>query len=195
MASQYSDILNSQESEGMNVNKIGLPIEMWSKIFGYLDFATQNRATLVCKLWLEMIRNEFKLSGELTMNSMDKMEATEINSIISKWKKLKILRALSHWHPQVQSWYDSSFVFPTVDLNIFEIEFHLCATLERVIVPVIANTTINGPGVAFYFDKKAVDDLNGMLPTWARVSKIWFDPQIKEIQKLELKNVSEWRIC
>ena len=95
MARQYSDILNSQESEGMNVNKIGLPIEMWSKMFGYLDFATQNCATLVCKLWLEMIRNEFKLSGELTMNSMDKMEATEINSIISKWKKLKILRALS----------------------------------------------------------------------------------------------------
>ena len=40
MASQYSDVLNSQESEGMNVNKIGLPIEMWSKMFGYLDFAT-----------------------------------------------------------------------------------------------------------------------------------------------------------
>ena len=63
MASQYSDVLNSQESEGMNVNKIGLPIEMWSKMFGYLDFETQNRATLVCKLWFEMIRNEFKLSG------------------------------------------------------------------------------------------------------------------------------------
>ena len=191
MASQYSDILNSQESEGMALNKIGLPIEMWSKMFGYLDFATQNCATLVCKLWLEMIRNEFKLSGELTMNSMDKMEATEINSIISKWKKLKILRALSHWHPQVHSWGERSFVFPTVDLKILEIEFHLCPTLERVVVPVVANTTNNGPGVTFYFDKNAVDDLNRMLPTWAKVSKIWFDPQIKEIQKLELENVSE----
>ena len=47
MASQYSDILNSQESEGMNVNKIGLPIEMWSKMFGYLDFATQSCATYI----------------------------------------------------------------------------------------------------------------------------------------------------
>ena len=189
MASQYSDLLNSQERDSMN--EIGLPIEIWSKIFGLLDFRTQNCATLVCNSWLEMIRNEFKISGELALNSIDKMKATEINSIISKWKKVKILRALCNWHPQVQSWGKNSFVFPTVDLKILEIEFGLCPTLERVVVPVVANTTIDGPGVTFYFDKHAVDDLNKMLPTWARVSKIWFDPRIKEIQKLGLKNVSE----
>ena len=189
MASQYSDLLNFQERNIMN--EIGLPIEIWSKIFGCLDFQTQNCATLVCNSWLEMIRNEFKLSGELALNSMDKMEATEINSIISKWKKLKILRALSNWHPQVQSWGESSFVFPTVALKILEIEFHLCPTLERVVVPVVANTTINGPGVTFYFDEDAVDNLERMLPRWARVSKIWFDPQKKEVQKLGLENVSE----
>ena len=181
--------MNSQERNIMN--KIGLPIEIWSKIFGLLDFRTQNCATLVCNSWLEMIRNEFKLSGELALNSIDKMEATEINSIISKWKKLKILRALCNWHPQAQSWGRSSFVFPTVGFRILEIDFRLCPTLERVVVPVVANTTINGPNVTFYFDKHAVDDLNKMLPTWARVSKIWFDPQRKEIQKLGLENISE----
>ena len=186
MADQYSDIWNSKESEGMN--EIGLPIEICCKIFCYLDFATQNCATLVCKLWLEMIRNDFKLSGELALNSIDKMEATEINSIISKWKKLKILRALNNWHPQ-RNW---RFVFPQVEtMKILEIEFRLCPTLERVVVPVVANTTTNVSQETFYFDTNAVYDLKEMLPTWAQVSKIWFDPQKKEIQKLGLENVSE----
>ena len=60
------------------------PFEIWSKIFGHLDFKMQNLATLVCKTWLEMIRNDFVFSGELSLNSITKMEASEINSIISK---------------------------------------------------------------------------------------------------------------
>jgi hypothetical protein len=192
MANQYSDLLNSQEKDSMN--EIGLPLEIWSKIFGYLDFLTQNCATLVCNPWLEMIRNEFKLSGELALNSIDKMETSEINSIISKWKKLKVLRALNNWHPQIRHHWnemESGFFFPAVDLKILEIEFRLCPTLDRFVTPVVANTTINGPGVTFYFDEDAVHDLERMLPKWARVSKIWFDPQKKEIQKLGLENVSE----
>ena len=73
------------------MNQFGLPFEIWSKIFGHLDFKMLNRTTLVCKSWLEMIRNDFNISGELTLNSFNKMEATEINSIISKWNKVKVL--------------------------------------------------------------------------------------------------------
>ena len=174
------------------MNQFGLPFEIWSKIFGRLDFKMRNRTTLVCKSWLEMIRNDFKFSGELAMNSIDKMEAMEINSILSKWNKLKVLRALNNWHPQTSFFWDGNrYHFPEVDLKILDIEFHLCPTLERVILPVVANTTISGPGITFYFDKNAVNDLDILLPSWARVSKIWFDPQIKEVQKLGLENVSE----
>ena len=140
MTSQFSDISDSQESQDMN--KVDLPIEIWSKIFGFLDFKTQNRATLVQKSWLAMIRNDFKLSGELALNSIDKMEATEINSLISKWKKLMVLRALNNWHPQKSPYFNEyGFHFPTVDLKILEIQFSLCPTLERVVVPVVTNTT------------------------------------------------------
>ena len=174
------------------MNQFGLPFEIWSKIFGRLDFKMRNRTTLVCKSWLEMIRNDFKFSGELAMNSIDKMEAMEINSILSKWNELKVLRALNNWHPQTVFYSDGNcYRFPEVDLKILDIEFHLCPTLERVVVPVVTNTTINGPGVTFYFNQHAVNDLDKMLPSWARVSKIWFDPQTKKLQKLGLENISE----
>ena len=190
MTSQFSDISDSQESQDMN--KVDLPIEIWSKIFGFLDFKTQNRATLVQKSWLAMIRNDFKLSGELTLNSIDKMEATEINSLILKWKKLKVLRTLNNWHPQKSPYFNEyGFHFPTVDLKILEIQFSLCPTLERVVVPVVTNTTIKALGLTFYFDEPGVYDLSKMLPSWARVSKIWFDPQMKELQQLGLENISE----
>ena len=189
MTSQSLDISDSQETQDMN--KLDLPIEIWSKIFGFLDFKTQNRATLVHKSWLAMIRNDFKLSGELALNSIDKMEATEINSLISKWKKLMVLRALNTWHPQPHTTTTYGFHFPTVDLKILEIQFSLCPTLEKVVVPVVTNTTIKALGLTYYFDEQAVYDLSKTLPSWARVSKIWFDPQMKELQKLGLENISE----
>ena len=190
MANHYLDICDYKKSEHM-VN-FGLPFEIWSKIFGQLDFKMQNRTTLVCKSWLEMIRNDFVFSGELSLNSITKMEASEINSIISKWKRLKVLRALNSWHPQRSPlWSENLLCFPTVDLKILEIDFSLCPTLERVVVPVVAHTTIDGTGVSLYFDDQAIYGLGRMLPGWARVSKIWFDPQNKELQKLGLENISE----
>ena len=174
------------------MNQFGLPFEIWSKIFGRLDFKMRNRTTLVCKSWLEMIRNDFKFSGELAMNSIDKMEAMEINSILSKWNELKVLRALNNWHPQTVFYSDGNcYRFPQVDLKILDIEFRLCPTLERVVVPVVTNTTIKSLGLTFYFDEPGVYDLSKMLPSWARVSKIWFDPQMKKLQQLGLENISE----
>ena len=101
-----------------------IPLEIWSKIFGYLDFETvQKTATMVCKLWFDMIRNDSVLSGELVLNSIrqidlapsikfshyqtvqnfrtfiEGMKTSEINDVLSKWKHLKILRILNNWHP------------------------------------------------------------------------------------------------
>ena len=122
------------------------PFEIWSKIFGHLDFKMQNLATLVCKTWLEMIRNDFVFSGELSLNSITKMEASEINSIISKWNTLKVLRALNSWHPErIPQWHYSRFgVFlfkiarhvKTVQIEFFVIEIIISAhisTLKKVL--------------------------------------------------------------
>ena len=39
-------------------------------------------------------------------------------------------------------------------------------------------------------NEKDIDHLNLMLPSWARVSKIWFDPHSKS-QKIGIENISE----
>ena len=66
-----------------------LPKEIWVKIFGYLDFKSlQHDATRVCKYWFEIIRNDSTLSGKVAISAICN---SEINSILIKWNKLKIL--------------------------------------------------------------------------------------------------------
>ena len=49
---------------------ISLPTEVWLKIFGYLDFDTvQKEATLVCREWFSMIRNNNILSGHMVLRT------------------------------------------------------------------------------------------------------------------------------
>ena len=111
-----------------------IPLEIWSKIFGYLDFETvQKTTTLVCKLWFDMIRKDSVLSGELVLNSIrqidlapwikfsndepvqnfrtliEGMKTSEINDVLSKWKQLKILRILNNWHPD-HSYYQGRLI-------------------------------------------------------------------------------------
>ena len=46
-----------------------LPIEIWTGIFSYLDYESlQKNATLVCKDWYEIIRNNSNLSGRLVLH-------------------------------------------------------------------------------------------------------------------------------
>ena len=45
-----------------------LPVEIWVIIFQYFDIATlQKNLSLVCRHWLEIIRNNQKMSGNLTL--------------------------------------------------------------------------------------------------------------------------------
>jgi len=134
------------------------------------------------------------LSGGLALNSIDQMEIFEINNVLSKWTHLKILRIFNNWHPHWRAkgpdeshlllFRDTEF-----DLNLKEIEPFLCPWLKKIIIPINIIPTFL-PGHHCTINENDVDHLNQMLPTWARVSKIWFDPYSKS-QKVGIENISE----
>ena len=90
--------------------------ENWSKIFGYLDFESlQFKATLVCKDWYTMIRNNVTLSSKLLicpwpkddeyvfklislapigsdpLADIELAKPSDINPILKIWRALRIL--------------------------------------------------------------------------------------------------------
>jgi hypothetical protein len=74
--------------------------KLWLKIFGHLDWKNlQEKATLVCKSWLKMIRECPKLSGELSLKSDNitktKQGKEDLIAILSRWKELKVLHAVN----------------------------------------------------------------------------------------------------
>jgi hypothetical protein len=80
--------------------EIGLmPEEILIRIWSFLDFDTlQKICVLVSKPWFDKIRNSMKLSGEMKIQgiqswgSIETLSFQDINSILSNWKKLKVLR-------------------------------------------------------------------------------------------------------
>ena len=70
---------------------LDLPEEIWSLIFRYLDKKSLQDSQLVCKKWLEIILNDVVLTGEYTL-IYPHLTSSEINTILSKRRKLKILR-------------------------------------------------------------------------------------------------------
>ena len=70
------------------------PTEVWLTIFGFLDWENlQEKAVLVCNSWLEIIRGSPKLSGEMALKS-DKIKKEDLIAILTRWKELKVLRAI-----------------------------------------------------------------------------------------------------
>ena len=72
---------------------IELPVEIWCKVFFYLDKKSKKKATLVCKRWFEIIRNDPRLSGILVFD-FSSMEIPRIKDVKSRdsWPELyKIL--------------------------------------------------------------------------------------------------------
>ena len=74
--------------------------KLWLMIFRYLDWKNlQEKATLVCKSWLKMIRECPKLSGELSLKSdgitKTKQGKKELIAILDRWKELKVLHAVN----------------------------------------------------------------------------------------------------
>jgi len=71
--------------------EFSLPKEMWFRIWSNLDFETlQKTCVLVCQGWFENIRDDGRLSGQLSLKN-EKMEEEEAKAILSQWKKLRIL--------------------------------------------------------------------------------------------------------
>jgi hypothetical protein len=69
-----------------------LPAEMWFKIWSDLEFETlQKTCVLVCQGWFKNIRDDARLSGQLSLKNAE-MEEEEAKAILSKWKELRILR-------------------------------------------------------------------------------------------------------
>ena len=64
--------------------------EVWIKIFAYLDpHCRQNIASIVCKDWLNIIRNDCRLSGHLTLKRF--IYFADVNSMLrNNWPKLKV---------------------------------------------------------------------------------------------------------
>ena len=69
-----------------------LPAEMWFKIWSDLEFETlQKTCVLVCQGWFKNIRDDARLSSQLSLKNAE-MEEEEAKAILSKWKELRILR-------------------------------------------------------------------------------------------------------
>ena len=72
--------------------EFSLPEEMWFRIWSDLDFETlQKTCVLVCQGWFKNIRDDGRLSGQLSLKNAE-MEEEEAKAILSKWKELRILR-------------------------------------------------------------------------------------------------------
>ena len=97
------------------------PREIWTKIFHELDrFTIREIASLVCKEWLNIVRNDFKLSSEIIVNSKEKLciKASEINSLLLSYPMLKTLHI---------------FLQENEDI-LEELNFEPCIYLTKVVV-------------------------------------------------------------
>ena len=91
-----------------------IPEEIWIDVFSYFDFTTlQNVLTLVCKEWLRVIRNSFRLSGRL--NVRPGTQLADVNSMLKTWQEIKVL--------QVEK-----------DVNFEHLNVKSCAKLEKVLI-------------------------------------------------------------
>ena len=138
----------------MKDNVVELPQEIWILIFKYLDFKTlQCKAILVCKKWFELIRSNSTLSGEFTLHTQ---VASEIESLLSHWKKLKVLRS-----PILVKKCEKLIDFG-VELDFQNVNLKACKHLKKVIVP---NDT------RFH---QVIELPN--FPPWIKVCNYWFNP-------------------
>ena len=66
-----------------------LPVEIWCKVFFCLDKKSKKKATLVCKRWFEIIRNDPRLSGILVFD-FSSIEIPKIKDVKSRdsWPEL-----------------------------------------------------------------------------------------------------------
>ena len=116
-----------------------LPTEIWCNIFWYVDKTSKKNATATCQFWYEVIRNDRKLSGYISLD-LEKYPDLDINSILGgKWPSLETLefKYLLHQESpgyekerQVQSGPET---IPRMKNVIKGINFKQCPKLEKII--------------------------------------------------------------
>ena len=144
----------------MEDNVVEVPQEIWILIFKYLDFKTlQCKAILVCKKWFELIRSNSTLSGEFTLNTQ---VASEIESLLSHWKKLKVIRS-PILVKKCEKLIDlGDRLYFEVEQDFQNVNLKACKHLKKVIVPndTRFNENIELPN----------------FPPWIKVCNYWYNP-------------------
>jgi len=132
------------------------PIEVWIKIWDFIDFHTlQKKCTIVSKSWFEVIRNTPTLSGEMELKktiekedgTLETLNADGIDSILSHWPMLMVLYAPGYETKNIQS----AILTKKVNLKAHTL-------LERIIAK---------PDSQFF---------KGM-GKWGEAKKIWLNPK------------------
>ena len=93
--------------EERNINVL-LPPEIFHKIFGSVDKNCRKNASLVCRYWLNLIRNDVKFSSDIKM--MKNVEKCDIEKMLSNWPVLKTLEiemAYKEWIKDIEYPYHS----------------------------------------------------------------------------------------
>ena len=115
--------------------EVDLPEEIWGLIFRFLDNNSLQNSQLVCRRWLEIILNDVVLTGKYNLMEMN-VNSSQINNILIKRKKLKVLRCNHHKYYVNTITDDEATNLEedgiTVDLRF--VNFQVCKDLTKVIV-------------------------------------------------------------
>ena len=155
-------------------NMENLPNEIWCNVFLNLDEKSVRSATLTCKSWFELIRNDPNFSRHICLKDesledfLEKIEKLEW--IWDRWPALKTLE-LDISKDMIPNYEHQPTPKYTMELRK-QINFKECLGLEKVIFPV-------------HFDLSDFMDFTeyGSLPYpryMGKVYKLCFDPKVEE---------------
>ena len=158
-----------------------LPNEIWCNVFSRLDEKSVRSASLTCKSWFGLIRNDPNVSGHICLKDhslkefLTKIEKSEW--IWERWPALKTLELELD-----MAWGGAGFEHQlkcpkqAMDLRK-QIDFKECLSLEKVVFPVHFHLTdfmdLNEDRISLYEDV-------------VKIHKMCFNPKLKKIH-LELK--------
>ena len=123
---------------GLN-GSFNLPTEIWCNIFWYVDKTSKKNATATCQFWYEVIRNDRKLSGYISLD-LEKYPDLDINSILGgKWPALETLEFKYMLHQQNPGYEKEKQTqsgpksIPKMKNVLKGINFKQCPKLEKII--------------------------------------------------------------
>ena len=125
------------------------PVEIWCKIFSYLPEKSTKNASLTCRRWLKIIREDPKLSGHKLVSwdkTLEIIQDTNWNWF--NWPSLKTIEISYDTMPDkhvYRCWITNSAQEKASEdqwnkvldsLESIRISFHQCSSLEKVILTV-----------------------------------------------------------